>query len=201
MTLLKMVLSATAAAGFALSLAGAASAGTVSIVPSFEASALNQPGPQRFYIVSGTPTSPSISADLADTLTTSGTSFTDYYDFSSYFDAVGSGSVSTSFSSTSNELTISDVIISSGTPGTTYTFSAAQAASGISGIPIIANTADYIEVQGYTAAGNTGATYSGTATLTEVSTAPEPAAWLLMIGGIAFTGAALRRRQTAVQFA
>jgi len=194
MTLNKLLLSATAAAALALSVGGAASAGTVDL-------GTYPPASQFFYITTGNPlTGPVVTADFGDSFTSSG-KFTDTYDFGSYFAALGSGSVSTTFTSMSSSLTIDSVTVYGGETPVTYT--AAEAATpGYIEVPIVPDTNDYITISGTTTATSKyGTNYDGTAVLSAVSAAPEPAAWLLMIGGIALTGAALRRRQTTVQFA
>jgi len=196
MTLKKMVLSATAAAALALSLGGAASAGSVGLGTS------PIPGPQYFYITTGDPmTGPTVTADFGDSFTSTG-AFTDTFTFGSYFDALGSGSISTTFVPKSSSITITGVTVYGG-EGSPVTFTAAEAETpGYIDVPVVAYTNDYITITGTTNATTyNGATYDGTAVLSAVSSAPEPAAWLLMIGGLGLTGLALRRRQTAVQFA
>ena len=153
------------------------------------------PGPAYFFITNGTPFTPSITANFGNTISGADTSFDDFFTFTIPQNGVGSGSLSTSFSAASNMLTIDDVIID----GTRY--SAAQAADGISGVPIEDDVKNTIEVQGVTGESATAATYSGTATFAAVSSAPEPSAWLLMFAGIGFIGAFLRRRTGNVQFA
>ncbi|MHB8286935.1 MAG: PEPxxWA-CTERM sorting domain-containing protein, partial [Caulobacteraceae bacterium] len=74
-------------------------------------------------------------------------------------------------------------------------------AAGISNVNIVAGVMNTIEVVGTTAVGATDSTISGTATFAKdvtsvTSAAPEPATWLLMIGGIGMVGAVLRRRPT-----
>ena len=189
MTLRKVFLSGAVAAMAAMSAAalpGSAGAVTVHV-------GTVTPG-GYFFLTSGTPFTPSITADFGATVLGSSTAFDDTFDFTIPQDGTGSGSVSTSFSSVANELTISDVTIN----GTSFT--AAQAAAGVGGIPIMDGVLNSIEVVGTTAAGATAATFSGTATFT-ASAAPEPSTWMLMIGGIGLIGAMLRRRSTAVRFA
>lgn len=197
MTLNKMLLSATAAAALALTLGGAASAGSVGL-------GTIDPTGQSFYVTGGDVlTGPEVTAAFGDTFSTSG-AFSDTFNFGSYFAATGSGSVSTTFTSKSDSLTIDSVTIDGGSPADTKTYTMGEwTVPGEIQVPIIADTYDSITITGTTTLSKNGlATYDGTAVLTAVSAAPEPAAWLLMIGGIALTGAALRRRQTAtVQFA
>ncbi len=195
MTLHKMVLSAAAAAALALSLGGAASAGTVGL-------GTYPPASQFFYVTTGDPmTGPTVTADFGDSFTSTG-AFTDTYDFGSYFDANGSGSISTTFVPKSSSVTIDSVTVYGG-EGSPVTFTAAEAETpGYIDVPVVADTYDYITITGSTNATKyNGAGYDGTAVLAAVSAAPEPAAWLLMIGGLGMTGLALRRRQTTVQFA
>ncbi len=185
--------------------AAAAAAFAVSTAPAFAASESTtvqvgtyaSPTSAAFFILEpgSTPFTPSIVATFGNTIGGASTTFDDFFDFTIPQNGVGSGSLSTSFSAASNELTISDVLID----GTSYT--AAQAAAGVSGIPIKDLVSNAIEVQGVTSGSNIDATYDGTATFAAVSAAPEPSAWLLMIGGIACVGAFLRRRPALARFA
>jgi hypothetical protein len=145
-----------------------------------------------------TPYTPSITAKFG--ATTSGP-FDYDFNFTIPQNGIGSGNVSASFSSLVNELTITDVIVD----GKSYTplaetFGSGSTVSGFSfvgvpDIPIKDDVQNTIEVIGNTANGATG-TFSGNATFSATSAAPEPATWLLMIGGIGVIGAVLRRRTT-----
>ncbi|MHB8284020.1 MAG: FxDxF family PEP-CTERM protein [Caulobacteraceae bacterium] len=150
-----------------------------------------------FYLTSGTPYTSTITADFGDTITGSSTPFDDIFEFQIPQDGVGSGSLSTSFSSPSNLLTISQVLIDGVSYGLTTTPSGESLT--VNGIPIINNALNTIEVIGTTGASSQAGTFTGTATFT--SAAPEPASWLLMIGGVGLAGAFLRRRSPLLQLA
>jgi hypothetical protein len=196
MTLLKLCLSATAAAALALSLSGVASA----------AGSDNQTIAFGTYASQGSPaffnsptevsdTQSPIVADFGNTIIGADTAFTDTFTFGSVYSGLGSGSISTSTSDGTDILTIDSVSIN----GVSYSVSAAE--KGIDGVSIAAGPGDSLVISGQTGPQASFATFAGTATISAVSGAPEPAAWMLMIGGIGLMGAALRRRQRAVQFA
>jgi hypothetical protein len=196
MTLLKLCLSATAAAALAMSLSSVASAAGVDN-QTIAFGTYQAPGSPAFF---DSPTELSdtqspIVASFGNTIFGADTSFTDTFTFGSVYNALGSGSVTTSASDGTDVLTINSVTIN-GVP-----YSVADAEKGIGGIKIAAGPGDAIVISGETGPSAQDAIFSGTATLSEVSAAPEPAAWMLMIGGIGFMGAALRRRQREVQFA
>jgi hypothetical protein len=132
-----------------------------------------------------------IVADFGNTILGANTSFTDTFTFGSVYNGVGSGSVSTSTSDGTDVLTINSVSINN------VSYSVASAEQGISGISINAGPDNTFVISGVTGPNALFGTFAGTATISRVSAAPEPAAWMLMIGGIGFVGAALRRRQTA----
>jgi hypothetical protein len=196
MTLLKLWLSATAATALALSVSGvAAAAGSDNQTIAFGTYAAQ--GSPAFF---NSPTELSdtqspIVADFGNTILGADTSFIDTFTFGSVYNGLGSGSVSTSTSNGTDVLTINSVSIN----GVSY--SVADAEKGIDGVSIAAGPGDAIVISGETGPQASFATFAGTATISEVSAAPEPAAWMLMIGGIGFMGVALRRRQRAVQFA
>ena len=146
-----------------------------------------------FYITSGTATSPSITANFGATIDGASTAFDDSFQFTIPQNGVGSGSLSTSFSAPTNELTISEVLINgimhpltSGTNGQSLF---------VGDIPILSGALNTIEVIGMTSSANVAATYTGTATFA-AGPVPEPAAWAMMIGGLALVGGTLRRRRT-----
>jgi hypothetical protein len=136
-----------------------------------------------------------IVADFGDTILGANTSFTDTFTFGSVYNGVGSGSVSTSTSDSTDVLTIDSVSIN----GVSYPVSSAE--KGISGVSIKAGPDNTLVISGVTGPNALFGTFAGTATISRVSATPEPAAWMLMIGGIGFAGAALRRRQSALQVA
>ncbi len=150
-----------------------------------------------FYLTSGTPYSSSITADFGDTISGAGTAFDDLFEFTIPQDGTGSGSVSTSFSAKLNMLDIGSVLIN----GVSYALTTTPSGQSltVNGIPITDGALNTIEVKGTTGDSSKAGTFTGTATF--ASTAPEPAAWILMIGGIGIMGASLRRRSSSVQFA
>lgn len=143
--------------------------------------------PDFFYITSGTPFSPLITADFG--ATESGGAFDDSFTFTIPQFGTGSGSLSTSFASSALDVGITDVKIN----GTSYTV-ADLASPGVSGIPITAYSLNTIEV-----IGNGKGTYDGTATFA-ASAAPEPAIWALMIAGMGGMGLMLRRAKKTLGF-
>jgi len=150
----------------------------------------------NFYLTSGTPFTPSITANFGDGFSTAVT-FDDKFIFTIPQNGLGSGSISTSFSSTRNKLTITKLLIN----GVSYvvpTTASGQSVS-VSDIPILSGVENTIEVFGKTA--TRGGTFSGTLTFSATDV-PEAATWSMMLGGFGMVGAALRsRRKTAVSFA
>ena len=185
MKLTKIILSAAVAAAGAFALSSSAASAATRTTP------IGTSGDPYFNILSGTASTSPITATFGATATGA---FDDDYTFTLDQVGVGSGSVSTSFSGANNQLTINGVTFN----GTSYT--AAQAAAGISGIPVNYGMLNTLEIFGTANGGATGI-YSGTATFTAVSGAPEPAAWVLMIGGLGLVGVALRRRHATASFA
>jgi len=149
----------------------------------------------NFYLTSGTPFTPSITANFGNGFSTA-LSFDDSYEFTIPQNGVGSGSISTSFSSARNKLTITGLWIN----GTSYSVPANSSGQflAVSGIPILANVLNTIRVTGTTSVD--GGTYSGTATFSATAV-PEAATWAMMLGGFGMMGFALRRRRTSVSFA
>jgi hypothetical protein len=151
--------------------------------------------PLHFQITSGTPTSPSITANFGDGFT-SALSFDDSFLFTIPQDGFGSGSISTSFSSSSNLLTITDLIIN----GTHYVVpsNASGQFLAVSGIPIMNGVLNTIEVLGTTS--SLGGTFSGTMTFSATAV-PEAASWAMMLAGFGLIGATMRKRRTSLTFA
>ena len=179
----KKIAASLAAGALSLTLATVAHAATVFPIGSSS----------NFFITSGTPTSPSITAIFFNSFTSS-TSFDDEYTFTIPQNGVGSGSISTSFSGASNTLVISQLIID----GVSYPVSSSSSGQSatVGNIPIHNGVLNTIEVIGSTTgAGN----YSGTATFTAV--VPEPATWAMMITGLGLLGMTLRRRRDSLTFA
>jgi hypothetical protein len=151
-------------------------------------------GSPNFFITSGTPFTPSITAIFFNSFT-SKTTFDDVYTFTIPQNGVGSGSISTSFSSKKNKLTITDLIVN----GVSYVVPSSGSGQSITlnGVPILNGILNTIEVKGFVA--KTGS-YSGTVTFAATAV-PEAATWGMMLGGFAMIGATMRRRRTAVRFA
>jgi len=151
-------------------------------------------GSPNFFLTSGTPTSPSITAVFFHGFGASG-AFDDIFEFTIPQDGVGSGSISTSFSGNRTQLTITDLLIN----GVSYVVPASGSGQSLTvgGIPILNGVKNTIQVIG-TVQGS--GSYSGTATF-EATVVPEISTWGMMIGGLGLVGAALRRRQSGRAFA
>lgn len=153
-------------------------------------------GSSNFFITSGSPVTPSITATFFNSYDV-GTSFDDLFTFTIPQDGLGSGSISTSYSSDANKLTITDLLIN----GVSYALDSTGSGQSVSvgGIPILAGVLNTIEVKGFTL--QSGG-YSGTATFSAATTAvPEPAVWALMLTGFGLVGMAMRRRRRNVALA
>lgn len=163
----------------ALAIASASMANAATVIPV---------GSPKFFITNGTPFTPSITAVFFDAFSTP-TSFDDLFEFTIPQNGVGSGSISTSFSSALNKLALTSLKINGVSYPLTTTSSGEAAAVG--GVPIISGHLNTIEVVG----SGVGA-FDGTATFT--ATVPEPASWAMMIGGLGLIGVALRRRSAGL---
>ncbi|MHB8286272.1 MAG: FxDxF family PEP-CTERM protein [Caulobacteraceae bacterium] len=150
-----------------------------------------------FYLTSGTPYSSTITADFGDTISGGSTSFDDSFDFTIPQNGTGSGSLSTSFSSSSNLLDISQVLID----GTSYALTTTSSGESVTanGIPIKDGVPNTIEVIGTTGPSSAAGTFTGTATFT--SSAPEPTTWALMMLGVGGIGFAFRQAKKNHGFA
>jgi hypothetical protein len=151
-----------------------------------------------FYLTNGTtPTDPVISATFGAGFTGPSVAFDDIFEFTIPQNGTGSGSVSTSFSSLTNELTFSHIIIN----GTDYIGDLVTGTHGsglfVGGIPITNGVENDIEIVGQTSASDVATGYSGTATF-NAAPVPEPASWALMISGLFLVGAMLRRPRDTV---
>ncbi len=150
-------------------------------------------GDPNFFVTSGTPFTPSISAIFFNFYAPC-TTFDDTFEFTIPQNGTGSGSISTSFSSNANKLTITDLIIN----GVSYSLDSSSSGQSalIGGIIIESGVLNTIQVKGF----STGAAnFTGTATFSAAAI-PEPAVWALMVAGFTVVGAAMRRRQTRVSF-
>jgi len=156
------------------------------------------PANPYFYLTSGTPTSPSITANFGATISGPSATFDDIFQFTIPQNGSGSGSISTSFSSLVDQLTLNQVLIN----GTAYPLisSSGGQSLAVTGVPILNGVMNTIEVKGVTSATAVAATYTGTATFA-AGAVPEPASWAMMIGGFGLIGAAMRRRRTGFQLA
>lgn len=149
-------------------------------------------GSSHFFLTSGTPFTPSITAVFFNGFGTS-TSFDDLFTFTIPQNGVGSGSISTSFSGNLNKLTITNLWIN----GVSYVVPSTGSGQSLTvgGIPILNGVLNTIEVKGFTSGSGS---YSGTATFQAV---PEAATWAMMLGGFGLMGTVLRRRRTSLIFA
>jgi hypothetical protein len=179
----------------ALGMAGIASSASAATIVNVGAL---PPANPYFYLTSGTPTSPVITANFGATITGPSTTFDDIFEFTIPQNGTGSGSLSTSFSSALNQLTIGQVLVN-GVIETLIASSGGQSLT-VTGVPILNGVMNTIEVKGATSATAVAATYTGTATFA-AGAVPEPASWAMMIGGFGLIGAAMRRRRTNCQLA
>lgn len=175
-------------------------AGTVALIGASAANATvfhtYHPGDgNNFYLTSGDPFSPSITANFGDGFS-SAVSFDDKFEFIIPQNGTGSGSISTSFSSLKNKLTITDLLIN----GVSYTVPSNSSGQflSVNDIPILIGATNTIEVIGSTAA--RGGTFSGTLTFSAAAV-PEAATWGMMLAGFGMVGGAMRRRRQSVAFA
>ena len=172
----------------------AAGALVLATAPAASAATVFHVGSPNFFITSGTPTSPSITAIFFDGFQTS-TTFDDIFEFTIPQNGLGSGSISTSFSGSLNHLTISDLSIN----GISYNvpFTGSGQATSVGGVHIVNGGLNTIEVKGFTTGSGS---YAGNATF-QAGAVPEPGTWIMMIGGLGFVGAAMRRRRTSLSLA
>ncbi len=125
-----------AMAAFALAVPAAGNAATFPI------------GSANFFITSGTPFTPSITASFFNGFQTS-TTFDDSFTFTIPQNGVGSGSISTSFSATdANKLTITNLFVNGVSYALTATASGQSATVG--NIPIALGVLNTIRVTGFT---------------------------------------------------
>lgn len=110
---------------------------------------------------------------------------------------IGSGSLSTNFSSASGAISISKILVD----GTDQTSLLTTSASGgqslvLNNFPVSAFALNTIEIFGTTGTKATFASFNGGATFSAI---PEPATWALMLVGFGVVGAGLRgsRRRLA----
>ena len=170
-------------------------AGTLAFAMAPAAQAVEYPvGSPNFFITKGDPFADSITAIFFNSYD-AGVEFDDSFTFTIPQNGIGSGSLSTSFSSSLNEIFISALYIN----GVEYDLT--DTASGqtvtVGNIPITAFALNTIRVVG-TSIGEGG--FSGTATFTALPV-PEAATWAMMLAGFGALGLAMRRRRVAVSFA
>jgi len=150
----------------------------------------------QFYITSGTPFSTSITANFGNGFN-SQVNFDDSFTFTiPTKDGVGSGSISTSFSSPANHLVINQLWVN----GTLYTVPATGSGQSLTlnGVPITHGVLNTIRVVGVS--GPEGGSYSGTATFAATAV-PEASTWAMMLGGFGLMGVVMRRRQSKLSYA
>jgi hypothetical protein len=176
-----------------LILGGAVSALAFACAPAANATDFNV-GDPNFFITSGNPFTPSITAIFYNSFTSS-TVFDDRFLFTIPQDGKGSGSISTSFSDPNNSLVIEHLYIN-GVEYPVPSTSSGQSTS-VGNIPILNGVQNIIEVVGHTIGANG---YSGTATFTATSV-PEAASWMMMLGGFGMMGVFMRRRRVSLTFA
>jgi hypothetical protein len=171
----------------------AAGAAAIAFAPAANATTFPIGSP-NFFITNGTPFTPSITAIFFNSFSKK-TTFDDKYTFTIPQNGVGSGSISTSFSSGKNMLTITDLIVN----GISYVVPSSGSGQSftLNGIPILENVMNTIEVKG---TAKKSGSYSGTVTF-QATAVPEVATWGMMLGGFGMIGAAMRRRRTSLSFA
>lgn len=142
-------------------------------------------GSPNFFITNGTPFSPSIRAIFFNSFDSS-TNFDDSFTFTIPQNGVGSGSISTSFSSAANKLTISSLFIN----GQLFNVPANDGgqSTSVNGIPIVSGQLNTIRVIGSTVGAGD---YTGTATFSAAAV-PETATWAMMVVGFGAAGATMR---------
>jgi hypothetical protein len=167
------------------------------LAPATAGAAVFHIGDPNFFITSGTPFTPSITAAFYDGFNTT-TTFDDSFQFTIPQNGSGSGSISTSFSNaTTNKLTISDLIINGVSYASLLHIDASGESGSVGGIPIMNGMLNTIEVKGST---NGSGAYDGTMTFTAAAV-PEASIWGMMIVGFGLVGVSFRRRPTRVSFA
>jgi len=176
-------------------LRGSLAALALALAPAAHAEVFNV-GDDNFQITNGTPFTPSITAEFSNSFS-GPTLFEDSFLFTIPQNGVGSGSISTSFSSDLNRLVIYELWIN----GESFALSGdgAGQAAFVSGIPIVSEVQNEIRVVGEVF-GTSGGLYTGTATFSATAPIPEPATWALLIVGFAGIGMSMRRRVVKVSF-
>jgi len=175
-------------------LGAAVGALALAFAPAANAATIFNVGSSHFFLTSGTPFTPSITAVFFDGFQTT-TTFDDIFEFTIPQNGLGSGSISTSFSGSTTDLTISSLLIN----GVAYTvpFTGSGQSTSFGGVNIVDGGLNTIEVKGSTLGSGS---FAGNATFQAV-TVPEPATWTMMIGGLGLLGLALRRQRTSLSLA
>lgn len=155
------------------------------------------PGDAEFTTAGDTtfPITGAVAATIGRTDIGAGT-FTDIYAFIVDVNGTGSGSFSTSLSGDNTNIDFVSVFIN-GAPVPIFGQYTDVEFAGLSKVPITAGVVNTLVIN-YTSAGL--GSYGGNLTFTPAAV-PEPATWLLMVGGFGMVGAALRGKRSAVQFA
>ncbi|MEW9854471.1 FxDxF family PEP-CTERM protein [Novosphingobium sp. M1R2S20] len=151
------------------------------------------PASGSFTTKSAAPGFTSVTAEFDNTVTAPG--FNDTFFFRLPLSGTGSGSLSTTFTSNANKITITDVIIT--TLGGVFTYGAADIMSSPTGqlllsgaIPVIGDPDFFNKIQVIGTTNGTG-TYSGVVSF--ATAIPEASTWALMILGVGAVGFAARR--------
>ena len=176
-----------------LGLGAAIGALALAFTPAANAATIVNVGSPNFFLTSGTPFTPSITAVFFDGFQSS-TTFDDIFQFTIPQNGVGSGSISTSFSGTTTQLTITSLLVNSVSYSVPFTGSGQSTSFG--GVNIVNGGLNTIEVIGFTSGSGS---FAGNATFQ--AKVPEPGTWAMMIGGLGLAGAALRRRRTRLSIA
>lgn len=187
--------------------AGVAVVGALTIAATANATTFNvgdnyPVGKNGYFLLSnGTgPLSPIITARFgADyNVGTPGVSFDDSFVFTIPQNGLGSGNVSTSFTVTTNMLTITDVLFNTVSYAASIVTNGSGSAFTINDLPITAFDTNTLQIKGTVVGINS---YSGNLTFA-ASAVPETSTWAMMVVGFGMLGFAARRRNTntTVQF-
>jgi len=195
MSIFKLMLPAAIGAAAAFAMTSAAGATVISVGGATVGAPAN--GSYVFELTNGsTPFSPVITARYAADYGphVGAQAVDDSFVFTIPQNGFGSGNFSTSFTVTSNEFTLTDILFN----GTSYFSQVTVSPHGWSlaiddPLPIVANVQNTLEIIG-SVTGING--YSGNLTFAAV---PEASTWGMMVFGFGAIGAGYRRRRTATR--